>query len=67
MSRAAGSDKLLVVLDQFEDVTRLPVPMMLDGLRGALVAVQAERFRNLRLFVAYRADAEAVLGPSLCV
>jgi len=63
MSRAAGSAKLLVVLDQFEDVARLLVPAQLDGLRRALVAVQAERFRNLRLLVTYRADAEAALGP----
>jgi len=61
--RAVGDRKLLVVLDQFEDVARVALPEMLDGVRRALVAVQAGRFRNLRLLVSYRADAEAVLGP----
>jgi HEAT repeat protein len=61
--KALGACKLLVVLDQFEDVVRVPLPEMLDGLRRALVAVQAGRFRNLRLLVSYRADAEAALGP----
>jgi len=61
--RAVGDHKLLVVLDQFEDVARVALPEMLDGVRRALLAVQAGRFRNLRLLVGYRADAEAVLGP----
>jgi len=61
--RAVGDRKLLVVLDQFEDVARVALPGMLDGVRKALVAVQAGRFRNLRLLVSYRADAQAALGP----
>jgi HEAT repeat protein len=61
--RAVGDRKLLVVLDQFEDVACVALPEMLDGVRKALVAVQAGRFRNLRLLVSYRADAEAALGP----
>ena len=60
--KAVGTSKLLVVLDQFEDVARAPLPEMLNGLQKALVAVQAGRFRNLRLLVSYRADAEAALG-----
>jgi hypothetical protein len=39
--------KVLIVLDQFEDVARVPGPEMLDDLRRALVAVQAGRFRHL--------------------
>jgi len=62
-SRQVGEPKLLVVLDQFEDVTGAPLPDGLHGLQKALVAVQAGRFRNVRLLVSYRADAEAVLGP----
>ena len=61
--RAVGDRKLLVVLDQFEDVAHVALPEMLGGVRRALVAVQAGRFRNLRLLVSYRADAEAVVGP----
>jgi HEAT repeat protein len=54
---------VLIVLDQFEDVTRVPGPEMLDDLRRALVAVQASRFRNIHLLLAYRSDAEAGVGP----
>jgi len=61
--KAERACKLLVVLDQFEDVIRVPLPEMLDGLRKALVAAQAERFRNLHVLVSYRTDAEATLGP----
>ena len=61
--KAVGSQKLLIVLDQFEDVARAPLPAMLDGLRKGLVAVQAGRFRNLRLLVSYRAEDEGTLGP----
>jgi HEAT repeat protein/DNA-binding MarR family transcriptional regulator len=53
----------LIVLDQFEDVTRMPVPEELDDLRRAMVAVQASRLRNLRLLLVYRSDAEAGVGP----
>ncbi len=63
ISRTIRSDKLLMVIDQFEDVVHLPASALMDGLRQALVAVQAERFRSLRLLVAYRADAVAALGP----
>jgi hypothetical protein len=62
-SRAMGTCKLLVVLDQFEDVVRVASPEVLDGLREAMVGILARRFRNLRLLVSYRADAEGVLGP----
>ena len=61
--KAVGNARLLVVLDQFEDVARVPLPSKLEGLRQALLVVQAERFRNLRLLVSYRADAEATMGP----
>lgn len=63
VAQAVGERKILVVLDQFEDVRRVPLPENLDGMRKALVAVQAGRFHNLRLLISYRADAEAVLGP----
>jgi HEAT repeat protein len=63
--KAVENRRLLVVVDQFEDVMRAPVPEMIDGLRQAIVAVQAKRFRNLRLLVSYRADAEASVGPFL--
>ncbi len=61
--RTLGDCRLLVVLDQFEDVVSLPPPGMLDGLQSGLIAAQAKRFHNLRLLVSYRADAEATLGP----
>ena len=65
IDKAVGSVKTLIVLDQFEDVVRAPIPQRLDGLKSALVAVQARRFRSLRLLIAYRADAEGEIGPLL--
>jgi HEAT repeat protein len=62
-SEVVGGQKLLVVLDQFEDVARVSLPEMLHGLQRAFVAVQAGRFCNLRLLVSYRTDAETTLGP----
>lgn len=63
VARRYKPGNVLLVLDQFEDVTHVPVPEMLDDLRRALVAVQAGRFRHLHLLLAYRSDAEAGVGP----
>ncbi|HUT18963.1 MAG TPA: HEAT repeat domain-containing protein [Anaerolineae bacterium] len=62
-SKKLRDSTLLLALDQFEDVGRVPLSEMLEGLRKALVAVQARRFLNLHVLISYRADAEAVLGP----
>ncbi len=61
--REDSTSYVLIALDQFEDVAHVPLPTMFVGLRRALVAVQARRFRHLRLLLSYRADAEAALGP----
>ena len=63
LSTADKDRRLLVVLDQFEDVLYVPTPGMLERLREALRAVRALRFRNLRILVSYRADAVGTLGP----
>jgi predicted phage tail protein len=55
----------VIVLDQFEDIADAPDAARLAGLRRALWAVQADRFRRLHLLASYRADAEGKVGPFL--
>ncbi len=57
------STTLLVVMDQFEDVFRFPDAP--KPIAEALYPVQAMRFRNLRVLLSYRADAEGQVGPML--
>jgi len=62
-AQSIGDRSMLLILDQFEDVLRSGSSAALDGIRQALVAVQAGRFRNVHVLVSYRSDAEATLGP----
>ncbi|MFC1712874.1 HEAT repeat domain-containing protein [Candidatus Poribacteria bacterium] len=57
-----GKD-LLIVMDQFEDLFRFPDAP--EQMAKALYPVQAVRFRDLRVLLSYRADAEGQVGPIL--
>lgn len=56
------SQKILVVLDQFEDILDVPLAEKLEDLRQALQATLAHRFDDLHIILVYRTDAQARLG-----
>jgi HEAT repeat protein len=65
LSRRFTQHKILVVLDQFEEIADVMVSDKLEDLTQSLVAVLARRFPNLYVILVYRADAQARLGPWL--
>ena len=65
LSRRFSQRKILLVLDQFEDIADVLVPDTLEDLRKSLIATLAKRFPNLHIILVYRADAQARLGPWL--
>lgn len=65
LSHRFAQHKILVVLDQFEEIADVLVPDKLEDLTQSLVATLAKRFPNLYVILVYRADAEARLGPWL--
>jgi HEAT repeat protein len=53
---------LLVIIDQLEDLLRLPREL-LDALAQDILAVHAGAAPRVKLVLSYRADAEGTLGP----
>ena len=59
---ALNKTKLLVIIDQFEDILVAPDPAVIERLTGQLLSIYNSAATNVRLLIAYRADAEGSVG-----
>jgi HEAT repeat protein len=58
-------DKLLIALDQFEDILNCPDPKEIENFKFDLTAIENKLIPNLKLLIAYREDASVKLNSRL--
>jgi len=59
---ALGDAKLLVILDQFEDILSTKDQSVIEQLTGQLLSIYNSPVTNVRVLIAYRAEAEGSVG-----
>src|SRR5208337_3781580 len=59
---ALGETKLLVIIDQFEDILSTTDSTVIEQLTGQLLSIYNSPVTNVRVLIAYRADAEGSVG-----